>query len=99
MKFLLLLVMVSLFGITGYSENKSEYTDIELMEYAVEYYDKTYGQVPPHKSIKDNGDGTVTIHFYDDFDTHNATWAWYTIDKQTGIGTNGITFEEVNFIQ
>lgn len=46
-----------------------------------------------------NGDGTVTIHFYDSFETHNATWAWYTIDKQTGMGTNDVTFEKINFIQ
>lgn len=99
MKLLLLLVITLLSGVTEYSEDKKEYTDTELMEYAVKYYDKTYGQVPPHKSIEDNDDGTVTIHFYDSFETHNATWAWYTIDKQTGMGTNDVTFEKINFIQ
>lgn len=55
-----------------------------LCEEARQYYFDNYGTVPPSVGAVCQEDGTVLIHLYEDLETHNSTWAWYTADPLTG---------------
>lgn len=72
------------------SEQKETYgyTDDELSEMALDYYEDEYDYRPEYADVEDEGDGTVTIHIYDIVDGHTTTLEWYTVDRATGKGTN-----------
>lgn len=55
-----------------------------LCEEARQYYFDNYGTVPPSVGAICQEDGTVLIQLYEDLETHNSTWAWYTADPLTG---------------
>lgn len=69
-------------------ESEYEYSDDEFREFALSYYEDMNGERPPCADVIHNGDGTVTIHLYEDMSTHVATWDWYTIDEHTLVGTD-----------
>ncbi len=84
---------------SGYSENLTYlgeqtaaefqfYSDIQLCEMALDYYELQTGYRPGMVSSTVNEDGTVTIQLYDNLGDHNATSDWYTVDRYTAIGTN-----------
>jgi len=68
------------------------YTPEELCVLAQQYYERETGYYPPVAEYEDNGDGTITIHLYENVDpgdgmAHTATAAWYTVDAW-GVGTD-----------
>ncbi len=74
------------------------YSNEELVQIAQRYYkaNSPEGYVPGMAGIQNNDDGTVTIQLYDSLEDHNSTSAWYTIDRVTLTGTDGMTDSEVN---
>lgn len=73
-------------------------TNEELALYAREYYHSINGETPPSFGTKVNPDGTVTIQLYESLSDHNSTWAWYTVDRETGEGTDDISGERIDII-
>lgn len=72
------------------------YTDEELQQIALNYYQAQTGYAPQYSGIKSNNDGTATIQLFDQVDDHNSTSAWYTIDRVTLKGTDDMLNEEVD---
>ena len=72
------------------------YTDEELQQIALNYYQAQTGYAPQYSGIKSNNDGTATIQLFDQVDDHNSTSAWYTIDRVTLKGTEDMLNEEVD---
>lgn len=73
----------------------------ELIAVSRWYYKQHNDYVPPEAEWKENGDGTITIHLYenvqDDENTiHTATSAIYTVDAY-GKGEEKVMFEDVEF--
>lgn len=66
------------------------YSDEEIQLIALNYYQAQYDYTPQYSGITDNGDGTVTVQLFDQVDDHNATAAWYTIDRVTLAGTDDL---------
>ncbi len=73
------------------------YSDEELCEMASDYYFSIYQQYPPIVEVDHVEGNMVTLHLYevvtDVLDTgeevgHTATWDWYEIDRDSGIGTD-----------
>ncbi len=60
------------------------FTTGTLCEEAKQYYSDNYGAVPPSVGAVCQEDGTVLIHLYENLETHNSTWAWFTADPLTG---------------
>lgn len=72
------------------------YTDEELQQIALNYYQALTGYAPQYSGVKSNNDGTATIQLFDQVDDHNSTSAWYTIDRVTLKGTDDMLNEEVD---
>lgn len=83
----------------GDADDLEFFTNEELAGYASELYEQQYGKTPPCVETQTNVDGTVTIQLYENLSDHNSTWAWYTVDRRTGIGTDDISGEEICLIQ
>ena len=66
------------------------FTAEELGVLAQQFYFAITGYYLPEADAADNGDGTYTIHLYEDMGDHTATSAWYTVDEM-GNGTDDIT--------
>ena len=66
------------------------FTAEELGVLAQQFYFAITGYYLPEADAADNGDGTYTIHLYEDMGDHTATSAWYTVDDM-GYGTDDIT--------
>ncbi len=73
-------------------------TNEDIAEFAAEYYNSINGATPPCFGTTVNPDGTVTIHLYESLSDHNSTWAWYTVDRETGEGTDDISGERIDII-
>ena len=70
------------------SEEAFSPSEEKLLRLALNHYERHNNYRPQNVSIEDNGDGTVSIHLYNDEVTHTATLDWYTINKETLKGTN-----------
>ena len=74
------------------SENKAisekQYTQDELEQMALNYYEALTGYRPSMVSSIINEDGTLSIQMYDLVEDHNSTSDWYTVDMKTAEGTN-----------
>lgn len=77
--FLTILSLIWLSSITVFA-----YSDDELCNMALQYYVNKTGYTPGHVNIDTNG----VIHLYDIVGNHTATCDWYSVDRNTGIGTN-----------
>lgn len=71
------------------------YSNEELCDMALNYYEAASGYRPSLSEAIVNSDDTVTIQLYDNMGDHNATAAWYTVDRTTGAGTDDITGEAI----
>lgn len=71
------------------------YTDQELCDMALLYRAATAPYTPAIAEIDHTSGNTVTIHLYDIVQNHTATYAWYTVDRDSGIGTdlNGVAID------
>lgn len=75
---------------TKTQENKieKEYTQEELEQMSLDYYEKQTGYRPNSVASEKQQDGLVIIQLYDNLETHNSTTDWYTIDPKTAKGTD-----------
>ena len=69
------------------------YSNQDLGDMALEYYEKTSGHSPEEldglvSGTMTNEDNTVTVQLYENLGDHNSTAAWYLVDRFTGTGTN-----------
>ncbi len=76
----------------------SFYSDEELSRLASEYYNRSCGAVPPRISVTTQADGSVTLHLYESLPDHNATWAWYSVNRFTAQAEDVITGEIFSLI-
>lgn len=72
-----------------------EYTQEELEQMALDYYEKTTGYRPGNVASEIGSDGKLQIQLYDNLGDHNSTLDWYTIDMKTGKDQN-ISGEEID---
>ena len=66
----------------------------EIGRMAQMYYCRRHAFYPPEADVSDNGDGTFTVHLYENVNNgdgsyHTATSAWYTVDD-SGAGKDDI---------
>ncbi len=76
----------------------SGYTDDELCEMALDYYEKHENYRPGIAEIDSIDGDYVSIHLYDNMDTHTATAAWYRINRYTAKGTDTIFGNEIDLL-
>ena len=74
---------------------REENTPEQLCALAQEYYKRNYDFYHPEVAFTDNGDGTYTLHLYENVDLgegvyHTATSAWYMVDSY-GVGIDEST--------
>ena len=74
---------------------REENTPEQLCALAQEHYKRNYDFYPPEVAFTDNGDGTYTLHLYENVDLgegvyHTATSAWYMVDSY-GVGIDEST--------
>lgn len=67
---------------------KQEYTQNELEQMALDYYEKKTGYRPGKVASELQQDGKLAIQLYDDMGGHNSTSDWYIIDTKTAQGTD-----------
>ena len=67
---------------------KQEYTQTELEQMALDYYEKKTGYRPGKVASELQQDGKLAIQLYDDMGGHNSTSDWYIIDTKTAQGTD-----------
>ena len=66
----------------------TEYTQSELEQMALDYYEKLTGYRPGYVASELNQAGELVIQLYDTFSDHISTSDWYTIDINTAKGTD-----------
>ena len=64
------------------------YSDDQLCEMAKNYYYQLHGQYPPIVKVDGANGDEVRIHLYEVTGGHTATWDWYTVNRNTGKGTD-----------
>ena len=64
------------------------YSNLELCEMALDYYESRYAYRPEDASAEVQADGKIAVQLYDSLDDHNSTSAWYTVDRFTAQGTD-----------
>ena len=69
-------------------EVEHTYSKSQLEQMALDYYEKLTGYRPSEVSSEINEAGELVIQLYDSTSGHNSTSDWYTIDMNTGKGTN-----------
>lgn len=74
------------------------YSNPQLCEIALDYYEKEHGYRPTSCAATTNADGTVKLHLYDNMETHIATLARYTVDRTSCAGTEDILCTEINLL-
>ena len=72
------------------------YSDKELCDMALDYYEKENGYRPGMAEVEDREVHIVLIRLYDDMGDHIATSAWYEIDSRTGKGKDTIFGDKVD---
>ena len=74
------------------------YSNVELCEMALDYYEAQTGYRPGDASAQVQENGLIAIQLYDNMGDHNSTSAWYTVDKYTARGTD-LTGNSVDLTQ
>lgn len=69
-------------------DNFTFYSNEELEEMALNYYEMENDYRPQYAASSDDGTGEITIQLYDLVEDHTSTSDWYYIDPVTGAGTN-----------
>jgi len=69
-------------------QTEKTYTQSELEQMALNYYEALTGYRPSMVASIVNEDGTLSIQMYDSLGDHNSTSDWYTVDMKTAEGTN-----------
>ena len=64
------------------------YSNLELCEMALDYYEARNHYRPGDAAAAVQSDGTIVIQLYDNMTDHNATSAWYTVDRFSAQGTD-----------
>ncbi|MBR0485466.1 MAG: hypothetical protein IJJ69_11960 [Oscillospiraceae bacterium] len=64
------------------------YSNLELCEMALDYYEAKYAYRPADASAEIQADGKISIQLYDNMEDHISTSAWYTVDRFTAQGTD-----------
>ncbi|MBE6877425.1 MAG: hypothetical protein E7496_12060 [Ruminococcus sp.] len=64
------------------------YSNLELCEMALDYYEAKYAYRPADASAEVQANGKIAIQLYDSLEDHNSTSAWYTVDRFTAQGTD-----------
>lgn len=65
------------------------YTDEELCQMARTYCEsRNFGISPQYVTVDNTNGNMVMIHLYEDMGDHTATYDWYTVDRNTAVGTN-----------
>ena len=77
-------------------EDVSAYSDTEICELALDYYERKYQYRPQVANVDNADEDWVTVHLYDDVDDHTATSAIYTINRYSLWGTDVINSEDVD---
>lgn len=72
------------------------YTEDQLIEMALDYYEKKYDYRPGYADIDNRNGDIVTIWLFDDMGDHASTCAYYDIDVNTGKGTDVVFGDEVD---
>lgn len=62
------------------------YSNLELCEMALDYYEEKSGYRPGDAAAMVQPDGKIAVQLYDDMGDHTATSAWYTVDRFTAQG-------------
>lgn len=74
---------------TSTQNSKQEaFTTEQLEKMALDYYEAKTGYRPTGVASQANDDGTISIQLYDNMGDHNSTSDWYTVDKETAVGTD-----------
>ena len=74
---------------------KKEYSEQELCQMSLDYYEKTFNYRPGHTEATKTDDGKIEIRLYDSFEDHDSTCDRFIVDPKTGKGTN-ITEQEID---
>ncbi len=69
------------------------YSNPQLCEIALDYYEKNNGTRPASCDAINNADNTVTLHIYED---DNTIIASYTVDRTSCAGTDDILGTDIN---
>ncbi|MBQ3704002.1 MAG: hypothetical protein II885_14780 [Oscillospiraceae bacterium] len=81
---------------------KNAESEAELERMAQIHYKRISGYYPPETDVEDKGDGTYTLHLYENVSNgdgtyHTATSAWYTVNA-AGVGIDDIFGNAVNLL-
>lgn len=71
------------------------YSNPQLCEIALDYYEKNNGTRPASCDVINNADNTVTLHIYED---DNTIIASYTVDRTSCAGTDEVMLTEINLL-
>lgn len=71
------------------------YSNPQLCEIALDYYEKNNGTRPASCDAINNADNTVTLHIYED---DNTIIASYTVDRTSCAGTDDDMMTEINLL-
>lgn len=69
-------------------DKKQTYTQTELEQMALDFYEEKTGYRPGSVASEVQKNGTIAIQLYDNFETHNSTSDWYTVNPKTAQGTD-----------
>ncbi len=76
----------------------TKYTQEELEQKALDYYEKLNNYRPSHVASLRQEDDTLVIQLFDSNESHNSTSDWYTVDMNTGVGTD-VLGNEINIVE
>ncbi len=81
-------VLILLLSFCFLSITAQAYTDQELCDMALQHYVDTTGYRPEYCEIDGVNGNQVSIHLYNVLVNMTATSDWYSVDRDSGIGTN-----------
>ena len=74
------------------------YSDDELCRMAGDYYERHNDGRPQCVDIDSVDGDLVTLHLYNMYDDHTATFAWYQVNRNTASGTDTLTGDEIDLL-
>ena len=77
------------------SDSFQFYSNEQLCQMAIAHYVNTAGGEAP-LAAADTDPEQVTIQLYQNIKDHNSTFAWYRIDRQTGVGEDVSSGEKID---
>ncbi|MCR5146320.1 MAG: hypothetical protein K6B70_03105 [Clostridia bacterium] len=70
------------------NSKQGTFTNDQLKTMALDYYEAKTGYRPNSVALQVNADDSISIQLYDNMGDHNSTSDWYTVDKDTVVGTD-----------